>query len=202
MELSFQRCKFIYSPIIFADMALIKLPNESELLQEIATGCSISFTKLFNAYFLQLSGFVQGLTQCTELTEEIVQEIFTRVWMNREMLVSVQKFDAYLFILTRNYTLSAIRNQTRKRRRLLDINYFSEDSIQPEVYAEREPDYELLIEKAVDELPPRQQEVFTLRKKGLKNPEIAMKLHISVASVIKYQQLALKFVSDFVKLKK
>jgi RNA polymerase sigma-70 factor (ECF subfamily) len=181
-------------------MALVPVRNESQLLQKIANGCEASFAKLFYGYAGQISGFVQSLTNSTDLTEEIVQEVFTKVWIKRESLVSVERFDAYLFILTRNHTFTVIRNANAERKKVAEFGYALEEAEQPNVFSEAEPDYETLIERAITLLPQRQQQVFSLRRKGLKNPEIALKLDISGPSVIKYQQLALKAISKFVRM--
>jgi len=181
-------------------MALNPLHNEQELLQKVAKGCTISFAKLFYGYIDQLSGFVQTLTHSTEITEEIVQEVFTKIWIKREGLASVQRFDSYLFILTRNHTYTVIRNANSKRKQLAAFKYELEEAEQPKVFSEAEPDYETMIDRAIAMLPLRQQQVFSLRRKGFKNPEIALKLDISDSSVIKYQQLALKAISTFVRM--
>jgi len=182
-------------------MALTPLPNEPELLQKVASGCTVSFTKLFYGYVGQLSGFVQTLTHSTALTEEIVQEVFTKIWIKREGLIAVQRFDSYLFILTRNHTLTVIRKANKERIQLEGFKYEMEELELPKAFKEPEPDNELLIECAIALLPQRQQQVFALRREGFKNPEIALKLDISNPSVIKYQQLALKALSKFAKMR-
>lgn len=181
-------------------MALTPLQHESELLQKIASGCSRSFTTLFYGYFDQVSGFVRSLTNCPDLTEEIVQEVFSKLWEDRSSLSGVKRFDAYLFIMTRNRAISAIRQANSHQKKLTELRYLVDESQAPQVFDEAEPDYEALIDRAVLQLPHRQQEVFTMRRKGFKNPEIALKLDISGSSVIKYQQLALKAVSKFVQM--
>ncbi len=74
-----------------------------------------------------------------------------------------------------------------------------EETELPKAFKEAEPDFELMIDRAIPLLPQRQQEVFALRRKGFKNPEIALKLDISSSSVIKYQQLALKSIFKLTK---
>lgn len=183
-------------------MALRPIHNETELIEQVAKGNENAFADLFYAYHNQLGEYVMLLTHSQEMTQEIVQDVFVKVWLNREALGNVGKFTAYLFILTRNYTLNCIRKSVNERKGqeqytaltlLDDNNQFTETNQEPD------HDYQALIDRAVANLPPQQQKVFMLRQAGMKNPEIAKKMEISTDSVKKYQQWALKSVSEFVK---
>ena len=90
-------------------MALHRLHNETEILAGIARGDEGAFTELFYAYYNQLGEFVYSLVRDKEATAEIMQEIFTKIWINRASLPAVRNFDAYLFISCRNHTLNHIR---------------------------------------------------------------------------------------------
>src|SRR3546814_5192714 len=85
-------------------MALHRLSNETEILARIANGDEKAFAALFHAYHNQLGEFVQLLTHDRESTAEIVQEVFAKVWVNRESLPLVNKFDGYLFIRSEEHT--------------------------------------------------------------------------------------------------
>lgn len=184
-----------YQPPI---MALIKLQNETDLVKRVANGDEKAFAKLFYAYYNQIGEFVQGLTQDHEVTEEIVQEVFTKIWIDRESLRQVKRFNAYLFIICRNHTLNHIRRIVAERSK--KEAYLSEvETIQQIVEIKGTSDQYELIDQAVKLLPPQQQQVFTLRRQGLKNPEISERMNLSIESVKKYQHLAVKFISEFVK---
>ncbi|WP_028296119.1 RNA polymerase sigma factor [Olivibacter sitiensis] len=182
-------------------MAFNSLPNQAELLSRIATGDERAFAALFRAYFNQVGEFVQLLTNSTETTQEIVQEVFAKIWVNRESLTHVKRFNAYLFIITRNHTLNHIRELVAERK--MRKAYVNEiDAIEaPSVFISSETkDYHQLIENAVQSLPPQQQKVFILRQQGLKNIEISERMNLSIESVKKYQHLAMKSVSEFVRM--
>lgn len=181
-------------------MAIRTVINERVLLEGVAKGDEDAFAQLFYAYHNQLGSYVLMLTNSEQLAEEIVQDVFVKVWMNREMLLSIEKFSAYLFILTRNYTLNCIRKQVRERRQQEDYGRtILLDTEESGFSLLNDPEYQFLIERAVAQLPPQQQKVFMLRQQGLKNPEIARQMDISPDSVKKYQQWALKTVAEFVK---
>lgn len=181
-------------------MAIKPIHNEPELLDKIAKDDDKAFAALFYAYHNQVGAFILPLVDSMELTEEIVQDVFMKIWLNRKMLPSVRSFTSYLFILSRNYTLNCIRKMVKdhqsqqqydKMLLSIDSGYVVADEI--------EADVQVVIDRAVAQLPPQQQRVFRLRQSGLKNPEIARQMNISPDSVKKYQQWAMKAISEFVK---
>ncbi len=179
-------------------MALHRLYHEAALLDDVAKGDERAFAELFHAYYNQLGEFVHSFTRDTEAAAEIVQEVFEKVWINRESLPLVKSFDAYLFILCRNHTLNHVRRQVAERKNY--AAYLREtDSAEEMAEATVQWDTHELVERAVQLLPPQQQKVFILRQKGLKNPEISRQMNLSVESVKKYQHLAMKFISEFVR---
>lgn len=181
-------------------MAIRAVINEHELLKGVVKGDQEAFAQLFYAYHNQLGEYVFMLTGSEQMSEEIVQDVFVKVWINREMLLTIDKFTAYLFILTRNYTLNCIRQQVRERKLQEDYGKtLSIEDHEDNFSLLNDPEYQSLIERAVAQLPPQQQKVFMLRQQGLKNPEIARQMEISTDSVKKYQQWALKTVTEFVK---
>ncbi len=181
-------------------MAIKAVNNERELLEKVSKGNEDAFAELFYAYHNQLGEYVFLLTDSDQITEEIVQDVFVKIWTNREMLPTIEKFTAYLFILTKNYTLNCIRQSVKERK--LQNEYGQMQIVEhdsDELLLANDPEYQSLIEKAISQLPPQQQKVFILRQQGMKNPEIARNMDISTNSVKKYQQWALKTVTDFVK---
>ncbi|HWZ36088.1 MAG TPA: sigma-70 family RNA polymerase sigma factor [Mucilaginibacter sp.] len=184
-------------------MAIIPIHNEPELLDKIAKDDDKAFAALFYAYHNQVGAFILPLVDSVELTEEIVQDIFVKIWLNRKTLPSIRCFTSYLFILSRNYTLNCIRKMVKDRQSQQQYDKMqSADSqylVGEEVDIETEANVRVVIDRAVAQLPPQQQRVFMLRQSGLKNPEIAREMNISPQSVKKYQQWAMKAVSEFVK---
>lgn len=181
-------------------MLLSKAQNEHILLQRIAMDDEQAFRELFIFYHHEIGSFIHSLLHDRETTLEVVQDIFVKIWLNRTRLLEIDNFTAYLFITTRNHVLNKIRQSLREKKK--HTSYLQSASIlegiAPEELQNIEERYQLL-EKAVNNLPPQQQKVFTLRQQGLKNPEIAKVLNISTVSVAKYQQLALRFINDYVK---
>ncbi|GGH15413.1 RNA polymerase sigma factor [Pedobacter zeae] len=181
-------------------MAIKPLPNEKELLLEIAKGDGIAFAQLFRAYHGPLIKYIYTMLESVETCEETVQDVFLKVWENREILPNLNKFTAYLFIVTRNYTISAIRRMVKDKKH---NQLYAEEVLSlnngEEVF-NLDQEYQNILIKAIAELPPSQQRVLQLRQQGLKSREIAGEMGISIESVKKYQQWATKSVSKFLKL--
>jgi DNA-directed RNA polymerase specialized sigma24 family protein len=60
---------------------------------------------LFAAYHQRLGVHIFRITQSTELAEEMVQDVFMKIWMSRETLANVDNFKAYLFVVSKNHAL-------------------------------------------------------------------------------------------------
>ena len=126
--------------------------------------------------------------------EEVVQEVFVKLWEARIFLKENESFKGFLFIITRNI----IFNQFRKS--------FNENAYKTTVLSSAEVEYDIenemdaadlqsYIKKLISELTPRQQEVFHLsREEHLSYKEIAIRLSISEKTVERHINEALKFL--------
>lgn len=179
-------------------MALKPLENEAQLLRAMAGGDEQAFTTLFYAYHQHLAKYVFSLTLSADMSEDVVHDVFLKLWNEKAQMDKINDFTSYLFILTRNYTLNAIRkmNTEKKRNRLIE-DFILSDTAQPV----EETDLDQLLKNAVSQLPPQQQKVFLLRQQGLKNAEVADQMGISANSAKKYQQWATNSVIKFIKSK-
>lgn len=180
-------------------MPIKSIHNEIELLNGIARDDEKSFAELFYGYHNGLSEYVFLITDSREMVKEIIQNVFIKVWEIRLTLPEIQNFKSWLFITTRNYTLNAIRANVREQRR---NQTFQLQLVRDETESSPDHNYEQLepiIEQAIAHLPPQQKRVFILKQQGRKNTDIANELGISTQSVIKYQQIAIKAISRFVK---
>jgi len=182
--------------------------NEKELLIQVAQSDKRAFAKLFYAYHNQLAEFVLLLTESPEMTEEIIQDVFVKIWMKREDLTDIDRFTAYLFILTRNYTLNCIRKKVNDRKLEQQYSRYIGDigEMQPSHAPQDfsgDPDYQALIGRAIQQLPPQQQKAYLLsRTEGLKYAEIAEQMGLSRETVKKYIQWATQSITEFVKTHK
>ncbi|MFA6083201.1 RNA polymerase sigma factor [Mucilaginibacter sp.] len=177
-------------------MSNLALPCEKELLLQVASGDEHAFSELFNTYHQHLGTHIYRITDSVELAEEVVQDAFLKIWLNRKALTSVKNFKAYLFVISKNHALNCLRKLAKER--------IAQKSIEDnEVALETaniidNNDYYNLLDKAIDHLPPQQQKVYLLsRHDRLKYDEIANKMGLSRETVKKYLQVATLSITNF-----
>ena len=173
--------------IIFSASALItylditELHNERELLAQVAAGDETAFRTMLRFYHPRVFSHALTFTKSYPEAEEITQDIFLRIWQQREKLPEIENFRNYLYISGRNQIISAMRKQIMKTDTAAEDPM--EDILIPDQQYQYKETYALIL-KAVDKLPPRQKEVFTMsRLEHLSHEQIAEKLNISKAAV-------------------
>lgn len=169
------------------------LHNEKELLQQLAQGDETAFRTIFDHYRDAIYSFAMKVTRQEAIAEEIVQDVFVKIWMNRGGLGAIRHFPDFLYIIARNHTFNAWRRLARERK--LTVATADELSI-PGVSTDAvilQRDYDRLLLQAVAQLPPQQKLVYTLgRQEGFSREEIAAQLNISPATVKVHMSQALK----------
>jgi RNA polymerase sigma-70 factor (ECF subfamily) len=174
--------------------------NEETLLQAVANGDEQAFARLFDRYYHLLGRHVFRLTRSMEMAEEIVQDVFLKIWMSREALEGVNHFRSYLYVISKNHALNALKKRAREQ---VKQKAYQHDRMQAEtasVTVEPEELYYSLIDQAIERLPAQQQKVYVLsRIQQKKYEEIAAEMGISRETVKKYLQLATMAISNYVR---
>lgn len=169
------------------------------MLQQAAAGSEEAFTQLFNTYYPLLSTLVYRLTRSLPATEEIVQDVFLKIWMGREALAGIVSFRAFLWVVAKNHTLNTLRKIAREQARQAQYRQQAADS-HPDPADELPDYYHTLIDEAIALLPAQQQKVYLLsRHERMKQAEIAAAMGLTVATVKKYMQLAVESISRYVR---
>lgn len=170
--------------------------EENELLQLISTGDNNAFTLLFNRYQNKVYSHALTFVKSSQDAEEMVTDIFLKVWNNRHDLPEIKNFKSYLFILSRNYLVSAIRKKVSST---VEVNSddWLEDIFQPdEQYLLKETHQ--LIMQGIEQLTPQQNKIFKMsRLDGLTYDEIAKALSISSRTVKFHIILALNYLREY-----
>ncbi|SDH57996.1 RNA polymerase sigma-70 factor, ECF subfamily [Chitinophaga filiformis] len=167
--------------LVFTYLDITELHNERELLGQVAAGDESAFRTILRFYHPRVFSHALTFTKSYPEAEEITQDIFLRIWQQREKLPEIENFRNFLYILGRNQIISAMRKQVMKTDAAAE--YPMEDMLIPDQQYQYKETYALIL-KAVDKLPPRQREVFTMsRLEHLSHEQIAEKLNISKAAV-------------------
>ena len=139
---------------------------------------------LFAYYYPRLYHFSKSILKIENEIDDILQEVFVKIWLNRRKIGNPETFNAYIFTITKNEVLNLIRSKLRD-------HTFKDQLFQyavAEEYQSSTPlEYEEIktgIDKIVANLPDKRRQVFILsRTEGLSNKEIAMQLNISEKTV-------------------
>jgi RNA polymerase sigma-70 factor (family 1) len=175
-----------------------KLYEEKALLMEVSQGDEKAFRRLFDQYRQKIYSLSMHLTRSDVLSEEIVQDVFMKVWTNRNQLIQLDYFNAWLRTIARNTIISYLRSLTREKLALNKMEVVSENSSSPTEDIMIEKEYRQILEEAIKKLPPQQKKAYLLsRQAGLKNEEIARQMGISIYTVKEYLHLALRFIRGY-----
>lgn len=173
--------------------------DEKSLLLRVTQGDEIAFTVLFYAYHNKLGAYILRLTDSFPLTEEIVQDVFLKIWQNRSSLDNIQNFEAYLFVIARNRAFNCLKQMAREKMKKQEWENLARQEEAPDEILKTEYPYDGLIDKAIEELPPQQKKVYILHnQEGMGHSEIAIQLGLSPGTVKKHMSLALRSIREYV----
>jgi RNA polymerase sigma-70 factor (family 1) len=173
------------------------------LFTRIANGDGTAFTELFRQYFEPLKWNALKMLKSEFWAEEIVQEVFTQLWDNREKLAAVESPAGFLFKITANRCLDRIRRQELE----IKMQYVVNKALHRDTNSFQENSYDLdfiekLIKEAVQQLPEQGRLVFELqRNEGLSYQEIADRLGISRNTVRNHMVKSLHFIRTYLRQK-
>lgn len=151
-------------------------------------GDHAAFEQLFKLHYERLCGYAFRLLHNREDAKDIVQDIFCQLWDNREKLEVKVSLDAYLYKMVYTRCVMSMRHQKVVKEYVeqaaLDL-YLQEVVQTPEAELKlRDKDLHRFIQEAIDKLPPRCREIFTLAQiDHLSHKEIAVRLNVSEKTI-------------------
>lgn len=168
-------------------MTTIALLDERQLLMEVAVGNEAAYKRLFVHYWDQIYSTAFLFTKSRELSQDLAQDVFAKVWVRREKLKEVHRFDAFLFIIARNVIIDRLRKKVFNAANETSLmEYFADPSLAPSEKVEMK-EMKDIIRRAIDVLPAQQRTAFCLsRFHGLRHEDIAARMGISKDSVKSY----------------
>lgn len=166
---------------------------DSESIRLLIAGDESVFTLAYELYSEKIYRLAYKFLKDKEQSEEIVQETFINLWLNREKLDPYGNIWLYLFVIAKRLSLNALRQSARAVHlpdEILHSVMETHNGTEEEVLAH---DLEQYTERIIQKLPRQQQLVFKLsRVDGLSHKEIAEQLHISQNTVKNHMVEALK----------
>lgn len=173
--------------------------NEVELFIRISEGDEPAFRQLFEMYRNRLFNFARQIAHSTVDAEEIVQDIFLKLWENREHLAQVSYPRKYIYTMARNRALDHLTSIARNKKAIqaIYINIAAGNNPTEELLQAQES--QQLIYKALSQLSEKKQTIFWLsRRDGLTHQEIAQRMNMSVQTVKNNLTDTLKYIRIYI----
>ena len=170
-----------------------KVNNIKEL---IAEGDEKAFADLIRLYWKNIYAHALSWMRSAEEAEELTQDIFLKVWHSRGQLAGVENFENWLFIVSRNTIVSAVRKKL-SRPSFLQQQEQEENSLRPDLLSENRQHYQVLL-NGIGLLPEKRQQVFRMsRLEGLTHEQIAERLGMHKDTVAQYIVKAVAFLKIY-----
>ncbi|NLR62234.1 sigma-70 family RNA polymerase sigma factor [Chitinophaga polysaccharea] len=168
---------------------------EHELLVLLAGGNKLAFQELFGQYWTLIYSVGLRVTKSPESARDLAQEVFLKIWDNRERLPEVKNFRAYLSTIARHLALNHLEaTMIRESNKNFLVAYFASSPLSPYETLERKHLRDD-VQHAVRSLPSQLRQVFILHRiEGLSHDEIATRLDITPLSSKTYMVRALQLL--------
>ncbi|MDR2563276.1 MAG: RNA polymerase sigma-70 factor [Prevotellaceae bacterium] len=158
--------------------------KEAELIRELKHGSHKAFDRIYQMYARRLYAYSLQFTKSPADSEEIVQDVFVRLWLNREKIKQEETLCAMLFVMAKNLLINAFRSKINRPVFEDYLNFKNEISVNDTPNNLEYCDFLVQFQKALASLPPTQRKVIALsRIEDLTNKEIAKRLSLSEQTV-------------------
>lgn len=177
-----------------------RMLSGKDWLVRMKEGDESAFTSIYRHYHPPLYYYILRFCKIPSLAEDLVHDVFMKVWEIRERIDPELPFSGYIYRIARNHvfkTLQKIATDRSLREQLLQQLHVKE-SEQPEQIAQAR-EYDRLFHEALDRMPRQRLNVFRLcRQEGRSYDEAAAILGISRNAVKKHMVLGMRFIHDYV----
>lgn len=171
--------------------------NEYELLEQLKAGSEKAFTQLFDHYRGTVYGVAFKFLKSPVLAEEIVQDVFLKLWLKRAELDAVKRLNAYLFVMARNFIFDRLKKLSYETAGQASLSK-NEPSADDTEYLVRQHQCQQLLQEAIELLPPQQKQVYNFVKiDGLSHEMIAERMQLSKHTVKKHMAMALQAIREY-----
>lgn len=179
---------------------MIDQEEEQALLKSCSKGNRGAYALLYTHYMSPLFRYLFLFTRSKEYSEEIVQDVFVKIWEKKEHLAKVQAFRPYVFKMAKNHLIDQMRKANSESRLMDQLRPSTEDS---GAYSDSEAIYNQYYQIALEAkelLPPKRKRIFEMSAEdGLSLDEIAERLEISKTVVKKQLYTATDFIREYLR---
>lgn len=162
-------------------------------IEALQNGDHKAFEEVFLTYFDRVKYLLTGLLRSESDAEELAQDIFVKLWINRQSIDLSKAFNTYIYTIARNTAFNYLKHKLVEenfRNSLNDLDVEEADSSDEILFAK---EISLLVEMTVCRMPVQRRKIYQMsRQKGISNNEIAEELGISKKTVENQISLALQ----------
>jgi len=175
----------------------IPLNKDADLLLRIKNGDEVAFELVFYRYKGKLYDFIRRSLPADEDAESMVQEVFTKLWINRHQLDPAKSLNGFLYRIARNELFGHLRKVLVRRKHLEELSFSLERSTDTTECQIEYKELKTLVAQLVATMPEKRREIFKLsREDGLSYKQIASQLGISENTVDSQIRKALDYLKE------
>jgi RNA polymerase sigma-70 factor (ECF subfamily) len=172
--------------------------NEPALLRELQQGNKDAFLQLYDHYYPAIYRYINKFVKLPELTEDLLQEVFLKIWTIRHRIDPGQSFQAYLYRISRNQTYKTLKKIAADNELRLQVMLQFQHSVKDADNKAQWAQYQSILRSAIEQLPPQRQKIFKLcREEGKTYKEVSFELNISPNTVKEHMVLATRSIRDY-----
>lgn len=172
----------------------------NRVVLELKKGDENALDELFQFYYPKLFSFARTFIKNSPAIDDVLQEVFIRIWNNRASINSASTFNALIYTITKNLLLNELRAMVSDEKMRGELKF---QAVATEFATQQKVEFNEVktqVEKVIAELPEKQEQIFRMsREEGLSYKEIAEKLQISVKTVEYHMSQALKVIKSRLK---
>lgn len=178
-------------------MTNYNMKTDQELTGLLRVGDESAFLELYNRYKFRITGNLMKLLKSEDLVEELLQDLFLKLWDTRAQLDPEKSFRSYLFKISENMVMDVFRKAARDKRmqvKLMSAQTETYSHIEEKIFSDQDNS---LLQQAIDKLPPQRKQVFMLCKiEGKSYKEVSELLGISASTINDHLLKANRFLKQ------
>jgi len=169
--------------------------TDQELVALLKQDDQLAFTVIYERHWRLIYAHVYKMLKDEDEAKDVVQDLFSSIWINTASLPEQGSLTAYLYTASRNKVLNLIRHNKYRNDYLSSLADFEQEMSNATIEQLDEQDLLAAINLEIEKLPPRMREVFEMsRKQHMSNKEIAARLGTSEETVKKQVHNSLKAI--------
>ncbi|MDI3320871.1 RNA polymerase sigma factor [Pinibacter soli] len=174
-------------------------PPVKTLLTHLKVGNKSAFVHIYNTYHNSLYGYALRFVKIPQVAEDIVQEVFIKVWDRRSNIDPSLSFKSYLFTITRNAVFKQLKKIAADDQMRTEVALHIGNKVADPALQLQWQQYNHILTVAIERLPPQRKRVFKLcRLEGKKYEEVATELNLTRNTVKEHMVLAVRSIREYV----